>query len=232
MLSVGKRVLRAAIRKCGHDIVRIDKRSPTPLVKFSYTDLSQYSQVAASIRGMITTNAGELLYAIAVAQSIEGDIVEIGSWQGKSTSYLARAAMDSKNGHVFAIDHFKGNVGKEKMYFTDGENSTDLKTQFEKHMHALNIHDYVTLHACHSEEAYQLLANKVIRLLFIDGDHTYEGVRKDIELFCPLVRAGGVVIFDDFDNTSPGVIKAAEEWVKAQCPRTAFVSGHMLVCIL
>jgi predicted O-methyltransferase YrrM len=34
-------------------------------------------------------------------------------------------------------------------------------------------------------------------LLFIDGDHSYEGIRRDFERYAPLVRPGGVVIFHD-----------------------------------
>lgn len=230
MLSLGKRVLRAAMGRAGFAMVRVAKPRPTPRVQFNCTDLSEYRLTTNPIQGMISSEAAELLYGIAVVQDIEGDILEIGSWQGKSTSYLARAVVDSRNGHVFAVDHFMGNAGKENIYFVDGEGSATLRAQFELNMHTLNLHDYVTLHPCHSEKAYPSLADKILRLLFVDGDHTYEGVKKDIDLFCPLVRTGGIVIFDDFDNTSPGVVLAAEQWVKTQRPRTAFVTGNMLVC--
>ena len=43
----------------------------------------------------------------------------------------------------------------------------------------------------------QILAGRAIDLLFIDGDHTYEGVRADFEMYSPLVRAGGLVGFHD-----------------------------------
>ena len=33
--------------------------------------------------------------------------------------------------------------------------------------------------------------------LFIDGDHTYEGVKKDFEMYSPLVRNGGIIAFHD-----------------------------------
>ena len=34
--------------------------------------------------------------------------------------------------------------------------------------------------------------------LFIDGDHTREGVRKDYEMYAPLIRVGGIVAFHDW----------------------------------
>ncbi|WP_239404649.1 class I SAM-dependent methyltransferase [Frankia sp. Cj3] len=42
-----------------------------------------------------------------------------------------------------------------------------------------------------------VLGNEPIDLLFIDGDHTYEGVRQDYEMYSPLVRPGGVIAFHD-----------------------------------
>jgi hypothetical protein len=42
-----------------------------------------------------------------------------------------------------------------------------------------------------------LLAGRQVDLLFIDGAHEYAAVRKDFDLWSPLVRSGGVVIFHD-----------------------------------
>lgn len=42
-----------------------------------------------------------------------------------------------------------------------------------------------------------LLEGAPIDVLFIDGDHSYEGVKQDYEMYAPLVRPGGVVAFHD-----------------------------------
>ena len=42
-----------------------------------------------------------------------------------------------------------------------------------------------------------LLAGRQLDFLFIDGDHSYEGVRSDFELYSPLVREGGIIAFHD-----------------------------------
>ena len=53
----------------------------------------------------------------------------------------------------------------------------------------------------HSQETLSrvksILQDKKIDLLFIDGDHTYEGVKKDFALYSPLVKDGGTIIFHD-----------------------------------
>jgi cephalosporin hydroxylase len=60
-----------------------------------------------------------------------------------------------------------------------------------------------------------------IAVLFIDGDHSYEGVKRDIE-FIKYVQKGGIIIFHDcydFDDPTiihricPGVNQAVEEWL-------------------
>lgn len=47
------------------------------------------------------------------------------------------------------------------------------------------------------EEVKRILGLEKIDLLFIDGDHTYEGVKKDFEMYSPLVRKGGIIAFHD-----------------------------------
>jgi predicted O-methyltransferase YrrM len=48
-------------------------------------------------------------------------------------------------------------------------------------------------------------------LLFIDGDHSYEGVRRDWELYSPLVRPGGLIALHD--------IVEGPEWAVGEVPR-------------
>jgi predicted O-methyltransferase YrrM len=46
-------------------------------------------------------------------------------------------------------------------------------------------------------EVEAALGDRAVDFLMIDGDHTYEGVRRDFELYAPLVRDGGVIAFHD-----------------------------------
>jgi len=47
------------------------------------------------------------------------------------------------------------------------------------------------------ERVVRLLRSERLDYLFIDADHTYEGVRRDFEMYSPLVRSGGMVAFHD-----------------------------------
>lgn len=43
----------------------------------------------------------------------------------------------------------------------------------------------------------RILRGELLDYLFIDGDHTYEGVRRDFEMYAPLVRSGGMIALHD-----------------------------------
>lgn len=54
--------------------------------------------------------------------------------------------------------------------------------------------------------------------VYIDGDHTYAGVVLDIKLWAPIVRPGGMIMFDDYGDGAaasfPGVVQAVDEFVQ------------------
>jgi predicted O-methyltransferase YrrM len=53
------------------------------------------------------------------------------------------------------------------------------------------------------EAARAALGGRQVDMLFIDGDHTYEGVKQDFEMYRSLLRSGGVVAFHDIVPPSP-----------------------------
>jgi len=57
-------------------------------------------------------------------------------------------------------------------------------------------------------------ATEELSLIFIDGDHTYEGCKANIESWVPFLKSGGDMLFHDYDISSPGVIQAVDELVK------------------
>lgn len=58
-----------------------------------------------------------------------------------------------------------------------------------------------------------------VNVIFIDGDHTYEGCKADIDNWYPQMAEHGVMLFHDHDSTSPGVVRAVSEFV-ASHPET------------
>jgi predicted O-methyltransferase YrrM len=48
-----------------------------------------------------------------------------------------------------------------------------------------------------------ILDDRKVDFLFIDGDHTYEGVTRDFEMYSPLVKRGGIIAIHDIVPASP-----------------------------
>lgn len=181
---------------------------------------------------MLSSESGKFLYALCYMQQLEGDVVEVGSWQGYSTSFLASAVRDSKNGVLFAIDHFRGNVGKEDRYRVGSEDLSDLRGNFERNMRRLGLWESIALLDMPNEAAVTRLPGRNVRFLFIDGDHTREGVTKDIGLFFPLLLPGAIVVFDDFAARFPGVVEATDELLEDTPVRRIFSYANTLVLAL
>ena len=56
-----------------------------------------------------------------------------------------------------------------------------------------------------------MLPENSIDFLFIDGDHSYEGVKNDFEMYKPLVSKGGIIVLDDIYKKDEGVPKLWNE---------------------
>ncbi len=207
--ALKKAVLRFG-EKLGYRIEKIPKASMPRLSRRQITDLDNLVRRSSRIPGMLSREAGKFLYALCYMQSELGDVVEVGSWQGYSTSFLGQAVKDSGNGRLVAIDHFQGNPGKESYYVVKDDSLSDLKENFLRNMNDAALTDHITLLDMPNDRAAEELSAKQIRFLFIDGDHTQEGVQKDIDLFFPLLVPGAVVVFDDFTDAFPGLVKALD----------------------
>jgi predicted O-methyltransferase YrrM len=53
-----------------------------------------------------------------------------------------------------------------------------------------------------------------VDLLFLDGDHSYDGVRADFENYAPLVRPGGLIAFHDVESTNHPASQVDRLWTQ------------------
>jgi predicted O-methyltransferase YrrM len=60
-----------------------------------------------------------------------------------------------------------------------------------------------------SVEAAKLIDDKTIDLVFIDADHKYDSVRRDIDAWLPKVKKGGIICGHDYDNPAHREVKKA-----------------------
>ena len=75
------------------------------------------------------------------------------------------------------------------------------------------------------EREKSALKGDMLDFLFIDGDHTYEGVKRDFEMYSPLVRKGGLIAFHDICGHHIGVSEVDRYWaeIKNRYRHTEFV---------
>lgn len=129
-----------------------------------------------------------LLYGLA--RSLKPKVcVEIGSARGKSACYVGMALMENGFGKLYAIDpHTRTN-------WNDSQ-SVDTLPVIEHNIKSLGLTKYVEIVRKTSNDAVKEWSQP-IDLLFIDGDHTYDGVRHDWESFSPFLAEFGVTVFHD-----------------------------------
>ncbi len=129
-----------------------------------------------------------VLYGLA--RSLKPEVcVEIGSARGKSACYVGLALEENGKGKLYAIDPHT------KTEWND-DNSVETYEVMRQNLGSLGLLDRVEIVRKTSGQA-ALSWNMPIDLIFIDGDHTYEGVKRDWELFTPNLAPFGVVVFHD-----------------------------------
>jgi MMP 1-O-methyltransferase len=143
-------------------------------------------QRAAGVDGWLSDAQGRALFDAASGATGRGVIVEIGSWKGRSTTWLASGARLAGL-RVYAIDPHRG---------SREDPAADTLNEFLDNLARSGLADVVEPMVMTSEEAAARIAGP-IELLFIDGDHSYEAVRRDAELWLPRVMDGGTVMFHD-----------------------------------
>jgi predicted O-methyltransferase YrrM len=161
-----------------------------------------------AIPGNVSLQRCLLLYLLAFAAG-EGDVVEIGSWLGRSTAFLAQACEDTDNGVVHAIDSFRGNPGTERLLPVP---LPDMEQAMRENIERVGLAHRVVVHPKPSQEAREEVHGPV-RMLFIDGEHTHDAVSSDLS-YADLLGPGGILVLDDVSESFPGVVSAARSFLR------------------
>ncbi|HEX9463018.1 MAG TPA: class I SAM-dependent methyltransferase [Alphaproteobacteria bacterium] len=156
-------------------------------------------QRLASIEGHLSDEEGGALLLAALHGPGQGAVVEIGSFMGRSTCFLALGCKMAGRGKVIAIDHFLGSPQQQRGGAYEAAEVVLRGTTYPKFCENIGqagLTDYVHATRKCSEDSACGWTTK-IRLLFIDGDHAYESVKRDFTLYAPHVEPEGLICFHD-----------------------------------
>lgn len=158
------------------------------------------------VSGHLGKEEAYFLGLLAACVPAKGRIVEIGSFKGRSTVMLAKVASHYDLGQVVAIDPHNSPI------LLDHQANPEASS-FKEFLHSIEVAGVATHVESHLAYSTDVAAswNQPIRLLWIDGDHSYEGAKKDLDGFFPHLVPFGVVAFHDALNAFQGPIRVFVE---------------------
>ena len=163
-----------------------------------------------SAKGFMPEEEGAELYRAALGYGARGPIVEIGTYCGLSTLYLAGAAREI-GGLVVTIDHHRGSEEHQPGWeyhdpslIDPGTGRIDTFPVFRATIRDAGLDDHVIAIVARSE-AVAAVWTTPAAMVFIDGGHTERAAQGDYEGWAPHVISGGaLVIHDVFPDPNDG----------------------------
>ena len=156
--------------------------------------------------GFLTEREARFLAVVAACAPAQGTILEIGSYKGKSTVGLASIAQRYSLGPVVAVDPHTAPAVTDYGHGSQ-QSSWD---EFQASLRRAGVEESVEAHRAYSRD----LApdwHRPIRFLWIDGDHTYNGAKADLELFRRHLAPHAIVAFHDVLHSFAGPIRVFVE---------------------
>jgi predicted O-methyltransferase YrrM len=213
--------------------------------------INQIENWVSDILGWTPIDQLYSLYLLSLSSAnVKGDILEVGSWCGRSSVVLGKASEKLGDTHVYCVDLFpnrddwyENDSGDFSFSVTiDGhqfggyqsqtvwrdpyinhikpvyELNPNLLATFKNNMNLQGVSSEITpfkgdinLFLDHYLKNYD--STPSFKLIFLDGDHGYEAVRRDIITAESVLSIGGWIVFDDAFSHYDGVNKAIEELI-------------------
>ena len=163
-----------------------------------------------TIKGFLADDEGQALFEAATHTANLGPSLEVGSYCGKSTVFLATAAKQNNN-IVYAIDHHRGSeehqLGEEyhdSELFDSQAQLMDTFKAFRKTLRDAQLEDTVIPIVATSQLASRHWSTP-LGMVFIDGGHSMEAAMTDYRSWVGHIALGGILaIHDIFPNPKDG----------------------------
>lgn len=170
----------------------------------TYTDIAIAQKQLAGFEFDYAPLLDVLLDRVSCLAGESHKIVELGAFLGCSTAYLAGKLKSMPiRPQFFTVDTFGPYARVPNVY-----------QQFLQNMAQCDLLGYVCPIAAKSWDAASLFADRSVAFLWVDADHRYESVVKDLAAWRPKIADGGVIAGHDYSE--PGVARAVDEFSAAE----------------
>ena len=155
-----------------------------------FEDLAFMFRSSQLDHGIASLRFDEAALLFGLVRSLgQATIAELGRYKGGSTVVMAAAMAEGSE--LWSYDlHLHG---------PDGPRGEDLDRELADALRRLGIQDGVRLFVADTRTAEQ--PPRPCSLVFVDGDHSYEGARADVERWLGAIRPGGHLLFHDAVDT-------------------------------
>ena len=139
----------------------------------------------------------------------EANIVEVGSWRGRSITYLQVELINrGKSATITAVDHW---LGSDEEFYRNPEIEPLLGAriyeEFLRNIQGLNI-QHIRQPSLIASESFP---DSTLDLVILDDAHDHESVVQGIRAWYPCLRPGSIIAGDDCDEHYPGVRSAVTQ---------------------
>ncbi len=171
---------------------------------------SDQLKVAEAVKGFLPENEAIALYNAAVSVEVDGPLLEVGSYCGKSSVYLGYAAQSIRR-VLYALDHHRGSEENQEGWehhdpqLIDKQKGVmDTLPYFRDAIFTAGLEDVVIALVGQSGVIARNWTTP-LSFLFIDGGHGEEPAKADFNGWVPKVKEGGILaIHDVFPNPNDG----------------------------
>jgi len=151
------------------------------------------------------------IYQRMVNEAKDGAVfAEIGTFKGKSAVFMAEAIKRSgKDIKWYVIDTFEGTEGEH-----DNDKDVISHSLYETYLNNIEpVKEFITeTYVGDSKILHNRFPRESIDFLFIDGDHSYKGIKADLDNWFHKVKRGGLIGGHDFTEPTCGVRIAVEQY--------------------
>lgn len=163
--------------------------------------------------------------------------VEIGVDRGGFSQRILKIVKPKKLHLIDPWKYEEEEIYKNSLYGGKvGKNQEELEKKYQKVLQEFQKqikNDVVNIHRDYSEKVLNSFANDYFDWAYIDGNHLYEFVTKDLELCHLKIKKGGIIVLDDYGVEGwweDGVTKAVDKFINKDMVKVIKIKNNQ--CIL